>query len=109
MFLMRTSCMICVSFVLSFTAAADEPADAPSRIEEVTVMATRVEQSIGDVPMAVSVIDQQDIQRGRQQLGLDESLNRAPGIFSQNRYNFAQDLRLAVRGFGARATSAFAD
>jgi iron complex outermembrane receptor protein len=83
--------------------AAEDSADATSRIEEVTVMATRVEQSVGDVPMAVSVIDQEDIQRGRQQLGLDESLNRAPGIFSQNRYNFAQDLRLAIRGFGARA------
>ncbi|MDH3642387.1 MAG: TonB-dependent receptor [Gammaproteobacteria bacterium] len=103
MFLMRTSSMICVSFALSWVAAAEEPAGTASRIEEVTVMATRVQQSIGDVPMAVSVIDQQDIQRGRQQLGLDESLNRAPGVFAQNRYNFAQDLRLAIRGFGARA------
>jgi iron complex outermembrane receptor protein len=66
-------------------------------------MATRVEESIGNVPMAVTVIEQDEIQRGRQQLGLDESLNRAPGVFSQNRYNFAQDLRLSIRGFGARA------
>lgn len=107
MFLTRTSCMICVSFTLPFIAAsalaAEESANATPRIEELTVMATRVEQSVGDVPMAVSVIEQKEIQRGRQQLGLDEALNRVPGLFSQNRYNFSQDLRLAIRGFGARA------
>jgi iron complex outermembrane receptor protein len=26
-----------------------------------------------------------------------------PGLFMQNRYNFAQDLRVSIRGFGARA------
>ena len=26
-----------------------------------------------------------------------------PGVFAVNRYNFAQDLRLSIRGFGARA------
>ena len=45
----------------------------------------------------------EEIQRGRQQLGLDEALVAVPGLFFQNRYNFAQDLRIAIRGFGARA------
>jgi iron complex outermembrane receptor protein len=36
-------------------------------------------------------------------LGLDEALARVPGVFMQNRYNFAQDLRISIRGFGARA------
>ena len=44
-----------------------------------------------------------DIQLARQQLALDESLSRVPGVFMQNRYNFAQDLRVSIRGFGARA------
>ncbi len=30
-------------------------------------------------------------------------MSRVPGLFMQNRYNFAQDLRLSIRGFGARA------
>jgi iron complex outermembrane receptor protein len=83
--------------------AAQGAADGVSRIEEVTVMATRTRQPVGEVPMAVSVVEKSQIQRGRQQLGLDEALNRVPGVFSQNRYNFAQDLRLSIRGFGARA------
>ena len=71
--------------------------------EEIEVRASRVGQSLADLAGAASVVEQKDIQLGRQQFALDESLNRVPGMFSQNRYNFAQDLRISLRGFGARA------
>lgn len=52
-------------------------------------------------PLAVSVLD-----TGRtpaeQGLALDTWLARVPGVFSLNRYNLAQGLRPAIRGFGAR-------
>jgi iron complex outermembrane recepter protein len=71
--------------------------------EEVEVRASRMGQTLADLAGAASVVGRQDIQLGRQQFALDESLNRVPGMFSQNRYNFAQDLRISLRGFGARA------
>ncbi len=74
-------------------------------LEEIIVEATVLERSLDSVPAAVSVIDQDEIQVGRQQLGLDESLTRVPGLFMQNRYNFARDLRISIRGFGARSNS----
>ncbi len=70
--------------------------------EEIVVEATRAEMAVSEIPAAVGVVDQTEIQLGRQQLGLDESVVKIPGIFLQNRYNFAQDLRVAIRGFGAR-------
>lgn len=73
-------------------------------LEEVTVYSTRIQKPIDEIPSAVSVVDQQDIQTGRQQLGLDESLVKVPGLFMQDRYNYAQDLRIAIRGFGSRAS-----
>ena len=76
---------------------------AVTELDEIIVTATRQNQSLADVSSAVSVVEKDTIQAGRQQLGLDESLNRVPGIFFQNRYNFSQDLRVAIRGFGARA------
>jgi iron complex outermembrane recepter protein len=76
---------------------------ANESIEEITVRSSRVERSMLEVPAAIGVVTIDDIQLGRQQLGLDESLTRIPGVFAQNRYNFAQDLRVAIRGFGARA------
>ena len=60
----------------------------------IVVTAPRVETPITEVPAAISVVDKDDIQLGQPTLGLDESLTRIPGIFSQNRFNFAQDLRV---------------
>jgi iron complex outermembrane receptor protein len=68
------------------------------------ITSTRVEKNLDEIPAAISVIGQDEIQLGSEQLGLDESLGRVPGLFTLNRYNFAQDLRLSIRGFGARSS-----
>jgi iron complex outermembrane receptor protein len=78
------------------------PRVSVAEVEEIVVTAARVEQEASSLPLAVSVIGSDDIQR-RQLLGLDESLNRVPGMFFSNRYNFSRDLRISIRGFGARA------
>jgi len=72
-------------------------------LEEVVVTATRIPTDLVRLPFAAGSVGRDEIQRGRQQLGLDEALVSVPGLFFQNRYNFAQDLRIAIRGFGARA------
>src|SRR2546425_542205 len=41
---------------------------------------------------------------GQPQVNLSESLGRVPGIVVQNRQNYAQDLQISSRGFGARST-----
>lgn len=81
--------------------AGDE--QAVEELSDITVTSTRVEKSSLKVPAAVSAIEQDDIQLGRQQLGLDESMLNVPGLFFQDRYNFSQDLRVSIRGFGARS------
>lgn len=75
----------------------------PGVLEEIVVTATRIPTDLSALPFAVSRVDGDQAQRARQQLGLDEALAVVPGLFFQNRYNFAQDLRIAIRGFGARA------
>ena len=90
------------TLVPALVAAQQDPATADP-LEEIVVQAMRMSRPLDSVPAAVSVVSQSDIQLGRQQLGLDEALNRVPGLFMQNRYNFAQDLRVSIRGFGARS------
>lgn len=93
------------SFVpLLVVASAASAAAAQTQLEEIVVTGTRSEQLLGEVPSAISLVNMRDIQLGRQELGLDESLARVPGLFMQNRYNFAQDLRVSIRGFGSRAS-----
>lgn len=85
------------------STATEPPMESGPMMEELVVSATRGARAVREVPAAVSVVAREDVQLGRQQLGLDEALGRVPGLFAQNRYNFAQDLRLSIRGFGARA------
>lgn len=84
--------------------AGVSPVMAQTQMEEIIVIGTRNAQQLGEIPMAVSRVSMDDIQLGRQELSLDESLNRVPGLFMQNRYNFTQDLRVSIRGFGSRAS-----
>ena len=72
-------------------------------LNDVVVTATRSDKSYYDVPAAIGVVDEYDIGFGKQKLGLDEALVKLPGLFMQNRYNFAQSLKISIRGFGARA------
>ena len=95
-------CCAAPTLVLGTAAFAQEPAATQTPLEEIVVTATLLERTLDKTPAAVSVVTEADIQDARQQLGLDESLTRVPGLFMQNRYNFAQDLRLSIRGFGAR-------
>lgn len=83
--------------------AAEDTTPPANQLEEVTVTATRVEKSALRVPAAVSAVGEDEVKSGRQGLGLDESLGVVPGLFFQDRYNFAQDLRISIRGFGARS------
>ena len=73
-------------------------------LDEIVVSATRIESSVRDVARSISIVDKERIQNGTQQLGIDEALAGVPGLYMQNRYNFAQDLRISLRGFGARSS-----
>jgi len=72
--------------------------------DAVVVTATRVPQPSLEVPASVDRLYADEIREGRPQVNLSESLGRVPGIVVQNRQNYAQDLQISSRGFGARAT-----
>ena len=70
------------------------------------VSVTRTNPPLNKIPLAVQLVEKQEISRARPTLGLDEALFSVPGVFIANRYNFSLDQRLSIRGFGSR--SAFA-
>ena len=72
--------------------------------DAVVVTATRAPQPSLQVPASVDRIQADEIREGRLQVNLSESLGRVPGIVVQNRQNYAQDLQISSRGFGARST-----
>src|SRR5580765_8556151 len=75
----------------------------PTWYDPIVVTATRDAQRAFDVPASVDVIDGALIRSGQPAINLSESLVRVPGVFAANRQNYAQDLQISSRGFGARA------
>jgi iron complex outermembrane receptor protein len=72
-------------------------------LDEVALQATKLKSSRFLIPASVSSIDLIPLQGFQQQLSLQEYLRAVPGLFSLNANNYAQDLRLSIRGFGSRA------
>ncbi|MCA3237590.1 MAG: TonB-dependent receptor family protein [Curvibacter sp.] len=77
---------------------------AAHTLENVVISASRAQQSSFDAPAAIESLDRETIQGAGPQVNLSESLNRVPGLTILNRQNYAQDLQVSVRGFGARST-----
>ena len=87
---------------LSVASISQMPLHAQT-LESVVITATRAEQRSFDVPAAIQSVDREAIQNAGPQVNLSEALNRVPGLTILNRQNYAQDLQLSIRGFGARS------
>lgn len=78
-------------------------AAAMPTLDEVIVTSTRQNTTQWDVPASVQVIDRSAF-NNNVQVNLSEGLGAVPGLQVRNRQNYAQDLQLVMRGFGARST-----
>lgn len=70
----------------------------------VVVTGTRVADAAFDVPASVDRIDADALRDSRLQVNLSEMVGGVPGLMARDRQNYAQDVQLSVRGFGARAS-----
>jgi iron complex outermembrane receptor protein len=69
----------------------------------VIVTGSRIEHDIADFPAAIDVVGAQQIRDTQMRVNASESLVAVPGLVIQNRQNYAQDLQISSRGFGARS------
>ncbi len=83
--------------------AATATATAAFSLEPVVITATRVAEASADLPMSIDLVGRQQIREGQLQVNLSEPLIAVPGVNVQTRQNYAQDLQISVRGFGARS------
>ena len=105
---MRIARAIAVATCVAWASASAQPVATPgsadARIAGVVVTATRVPQQGFDLPAAIDSVDARILGEDLPQVNLSEALGRVPGIVVQNRQNYAQDLQISSRGFGARST-----
>ncbi len=83
------------------TAPAPVP---PTQLAPVVVTATRTEAPPFDVPASIGFVNGDEVRNGRAQINISESLGAIPGLQARDRQNYAQDVQISVRGFGARST-----
>lgn len=88
--------------LLFFGVFALQAQTTPTTIEldSVIVSALKITKQQDRIPFSVTKRDYSSTQDQRQQLSLASYLQEIPGVFALNTHNFAQDLRVAVRGFG---------
>jgi iron complex outermembrane receptor protein len=69
----------------------------------VVVSGSRAPHDSFDLPAAVDAVSGERIRDGQPRVNVSESLIAVPGLNVQNRQNYAQDLQISSRGFGARS------
>lgn len=72
-------------------------------LPEVMIQSGRLEQKQFDAPASVFTIDADTLRSSGPQVNISDVLNRAPGVVALNRNNYAQDVQVSIRGFGARS------
>lgn len=95
-----------ITLLISFPTIIFAQNDSTIRSKElqpVIVSSSRFMTKDIQTPIALTVIDQSRLQIGQSKMSIFESLGAVPGVFAMNSENFNQDLRISIRGFGARA------
>lgn len=72
-------------------------------LKEITLDAIRIKTPKRTIPFAISHLTFEATQLDLPQNSLQDYLTSVPGLYAQNTQNFAQDLRVSIRGFGARS------
>jgi len=95
--------VVCIVFFTIGVQAQNQSALVTITLSEVALQAPKTETPRNQLPFSLSVQSVDEFQKIYQQLSLQEYLVAVPGLFTQNANNYAQDLRISLRGFGARA------
>jgi iron complex outermembrane receptor protein len=102
--LIRRNAIGCLGLLPWLIGAPLSALGETTELSTIVVTATRIAEDSRDLPISIDRIDAQTIRSGQLQVNLSESLMTVPGVSAQSRQNYAQDLQLSVRGFGARSS-----
>jgi iron complex outermembrane receptor protein len=95
----------CLLLAWPLAAVADPDGRANDLAAQVgDLEAPRSPAELIEAPLAISVVSREEILRARPAADLAEALDLVPGVFAQTSGNYAQDTRVAIRGYGSRSS-----
>ncbi len=89
--------------LFSFTFYGQKDSIKTVNLPVVTLKSSRISEDEMKIPLSVTSFNVEDTQEIRQQLSFNDYISDIPGLFALNSANFSQDLRVSIRGFGARS------
>jgi iron complex outermembrane receptor protein len=72
-------------------------------LENVIVKSTKINSTIQQAPLSVTLKSFREEKNFNSQSSFSDFIKNTPGIFTTSENNFSQDLRISIRGFGARS------
>ena len=97
------STLSCLIACVGQNLYAESDSQAVQKLDTIVSEATRTDTSYLNTPASVYRVEHNDAQNNIG-VNLSETLKGVPGLQLNNRENYAQDLQISMRGFGARST-----
>jgi iron complex outermembrane receptor protein len=72
-------------------------------LENVIVKSTKINSTIQQAPLSVTLKSFREEKNFNSQSSFSDFIKNTPGVFTSSENNFSQDLRISIRGFGARS------
>ena len=98
-----TSTLLILLLLIGTMSFGQNQIDSVISLQEVNLKALKIRATNNEIPRGVSKVEVLENQSLTSQISLGEYLGLIPGLFSLNQNNFAQDIRVSIRGFGSRA------
>lgn len=95
--------VLCMGLGSSSIWATESNSEPTVQLPTITVEATRMNTDYLHTPASIFRVDTSEQQQSAQ-VNLTELVKGVPSLQLNNRENYAQDLQLSMRGFGARST-----
>lgn len=76
---------------------------ATSPLHEVVITATRIGADPFNIPAAISSVSAAQLRDNALGVNLSDDVATVPGLLARNRYNYAQDQQISIRGIGANS------
>lgn len=100
---LRLLAFLCFFLFIYSPLFAQQDSLKTESLKPVAISVSKLGNDLKSLPIAVTTINALELQPVAQRLSFQEYLQNVPGLFSLNANNYSQDLRLSIRGFGARS------
>lgn len=102
---MRLLLLVIFSLLACYRVHAQTPGNDTTtyHTDSVIVYASREAQTVTTTPAPVTILSSADLARTGTTVSVEDALRKVPGLFINNRYNFAQGERISIRGLGSRS------